>query len=182
MIFEPLDLPGAFRVLPERKTDMRGHFARTFCAREFAEHGLNAGLVQANTSFNTRRGTLRGMHWQAAPHAEDKLVRAVRGKVWDVLVDLRRDSPTFLQWRGEELSAENGVALYIPRGFAHGFISLVDETELLYLMSAFFEPNAARGARFDDPAFGIRWPTAGELVISERDLAFPRFAPSMSEP
>jgi dTDP-4-dehydrorhamnose 3,5-epimerase len=182
MIFEPLDLPGAFRVLPERKADMRGHFARTFCAREFAEQGLNTSLVQANTSFNARRGTLRGLHWQAAPHAEDKLVRAVRGKVWDALVDLRRDSPTFLQWHGEELSAENGVALYIPRGFAHGFVSLDDDTELLYLMSAFFEPNAARGARFDDAAFGIRWPTAGALVISERDLAFPGFDPAMAEP
>jgi dTDP-4-dehydrorhamnose 3,5-epimerase len=106
----------------------------------------------------------------------------VRGKVWDALVDLRRDSPTFLQWHGEELSAENGVALYIPRGFAHGFVSLDDDTELLYLMSAFFEPNAARGARFDDAAFGIRWPTAGALVISERDLAFPGFDPAMAEP
>jgi dTDP-4-dehydrorhamnose 3,5-epimerase len=175
MIFEPLPLSGAFRVLPERKEDSRGHFARTFCAREFSEQGLNPALAQANTSFNHARGTLRGLHWQAEPHAEDKLVRVTRGAVWDVIADLRPGSPTYLQWHGETLSAENSVQLYIPRGFAHGFVTLEDDSEVFYQMSEFFAPESARGARYDDPAFGIGWPTRENLVMSSRDLDFPPF-------
>jgi dTDP-4-dehydrorhamnose 3,5-epimerase len=178
MIFEPLKLHGAFRVLPERRGDERGHFARTFCAREFAEHGLNPALVQCSTSFNRLRGTLRGLHWQADPRAEDKLVRVTRGAVWDVLVDLRPGSPTRLQWHGETLSAENGAQLFIPRGFAHGFLTLEDDSEVFYQMSEFFAPEAARGARFDDPAFGIAWPLPENPVMSDRDRAFPPFDPS----
>ena len=177
MIFEPLSLPGAFRIRQEKREDSRGYFARTFCANEFSEQGINPALVQCNTSFNRLRGTLRGMHWQAEPFGEDKLVRVTRGAVWDVLVDLRPDSQAFLRWHGEDLSAENGVMLYIPRGFAHGFVTLRDETEMFYQMSVFFESVSARGARFDDPAFGIRWPFSGDLIISDRDLAFPPFNP-----
>jgi dTDP-4-dehydrorhamnose 3,5-epimerase len=174
MIFEPLFLPGAFRIRPERHEDHRGYFARTFCAREFIEQGINPTLVQCNASFNRLRGTLRGMHWQAEPHGEDKLVRVTRGAVWDVLVDLRPDSPAYLRWHGEILDEDNGCMLYIPRGFAHGFVALRDE------MSAYFDSAAARGARFDDPAFGIRWPISENLIVSERDLAFPAFNPVKS--
>lgn len=176
MLFEPLPLSGAFLVRPEPHKDERGHFARTFCAREFAEHGLDAGIVQCSTSYNRLRGTLRGLHWQAAPHAENKLVRVTRGAVWDVVVDLRPESPTFRHWHGEELSEDNGNAFYIPHGFAHGFITLSDHTEVFYQIGQYFEPAAARGARYDDPAFGITWPL-GPTVISGRDLAHPVFAP-----
>jgi dTDP-4-dehydrorhamnose 3,5-epimerase len=175
MHFDPLPLAGAFRVRPERLKDARGHFARTFCAREFGARGLNPALAQCSASFNAARGTLRGLHWQAAPHAEDKLVRVTRGAVWDVLVDLRPGSPTFRRWHGEELSEENGHALYIPQGFAHGFVTLRDASEVFYQMAQFFEPSAARGARYDDPAFGVAWPLP-PAVISERDLAHPPFA------
>ena len=177
MIFEPLSLPGAFRIHQKRFEDVRGHFARTLCSREFSEQGINPTLVQCNVSFNRLRGTLRGMHWQTEPFGEDKLVRVTRGAVWDVLVDLRPDSKTFLRWHGEELNAENGVMLYIPRGFAHGFVTLRDETEMFYQMSAYFESAAAQGARFDDPVFGIQWPLSSNLIISERDLAFTPFNP-----
>jgi dTDP-4-dehydrorhamnose 3,5-epimerase len=177
MIFESLPLAGAWRVLPEKREDARGHFARTFCAREFAARGLNPALAQANLSFNAKRGTLRGLHWQAEPHGEDKLVRVTRGEVWDVLVDLRSGSPSYRKWHGEVLSAENAAQLYIPRGFAHGFVTLRDDSEMLYLMSEFFSPESARGARFDDPAFAIGWPERG-AVVSERDLAFPPFDPA----
>jgi len=175
MIFEPLPLPGAFRIRMEKREDARGSFARTFCAREFSEHGLSASLVQCNTSYNRLRGTLRGLHWQDSPHGEDKLVRATRGALWDVLVDLRRDSPTFLRWHGETLNADNGVMLYVPCGFAHGFVTLRDDTEVFYQMTTFYVSEAARGARYDDPAFAIRWPGVESLVVSERDLAFPPF-------
>lgn len=175
MIFEPLDLSGAYRIRLEERGDARGHFARTYCAREFADHGLAPLTAQCNTSFNVRRGTLRGLHWQAESHAEDKLVRVTRGAVWDVLVDLRPDSATFRRWHGEELTENNGVSLYVPRGFAHGFVTLRDDSEVFYQMSAFYEGNAARGARYDDPAFGIHWPISTDLVVSERDLAHPPF-------
>ena len=182
MIFEPLTLPGAFRIRLEKRGDARGHFARTFCAREFAAHGLAPVTAQCNTSFNARRGTLRGLHWQAEPHGEDKLVRVTRGAVWDVLVDLRPTSPTFRRWHGEELTAENGVSLFIPRGFAHGFLALRDDSEVFYQMSAFYEAGSARGARFDDPAFGIDWPLASAPFLSERDAAFPPFIPEAAPP
>lgn len=159
----------------EKAEDARGHFARTFSAREFSRHGLNPVLVQSSLSFNKVRGTLRGLHWQAPPYQEDKLVRVTRGRLWDVLVDIRPQSPTFRRWHGEELSADSGTMLYIPAGFAHGFVTLLDETEVLYQISAFYEPSSARGARFDDPAFAIRWPEAGNRILSERDAGFPPF-------
>lgn len=175
MIFEPLTLPGAFRIRLDKRGDARGHFARTYCVREFAAHGLAPVIAQCNTSFNARRGTLRGLHWQAEPHGEDKLVRVTRGAVWDVLVDLRPASPTFRRWHGEELTAENGVSLFIPRGFAHGFLTLLDDSEVFYQMSTSYEPSAARGARFDDPAFGIKWPFTETPRLSDRDATFPPF-------
>src|SRR5665213_121374 len=173
MIFEALPLAGAHRIRQERHEDFRGYFSRTFCADEFSKHGLNPALAQCNTSFNKLRGTLRGLHWQASPHAEDKLVRATRGSIWDVLVDLRPDSSTFRQWHGEILDADNGVMLYIPRDFAHGFVTLSDDAEVFYQISEFYAGESARGARYDDPAFSIRWPWSENLILSERDLAFP---------
>jgi dTDP-4-dehydrorhamnose 3,5-epimerase len=178
MIFEELSLPGAFRIKLEKKADARGHFARTFCAREFSERGLNPSCQQCNTSFNSVRGTLRGLHWQAAPHAETKLVRVTRGSLWDVIIDLRPESPTFLKWHGETLDEDNGIMLYIPEGFAHGFVTLRDNTELSYQMTTFYDPDSARGARFDDPAFNIMWPAISDPIVSDRDLAFPAFTPA----
>ena len=175
MIFEALPLPGAYRIQLEKLEDLRGHFARTFDAGEFTQHGLNPALAQCSTSFNKSRGTLRGLHWQAAPHDEDKLVRVTRGAVWDVLVDLRPESQTFRKWHGERLDVENGVSFYIPRGFAHGFVTLSDDTEVFYQIAQFYKPDSARGARFDDPAFNISWPDTGKRVVSERDLSFPTF-------
>jgi dTDP-4-dehydrorhamnose 3,5-epimerase len=177
MNFEPLPLQGAFRILLQKHSDSRGSFARTFCTQEFETAGLPSNFVQCNTSFNLFRSTLRGMHWQAAPHAEGKLVRATRGSLFDVLVDIRPESPTFGQWHGEELSADNGIMLFIPQGFAHGFLTLVDSTELFYQMTTPFVASAARGARFDDPFFQIKWPADPQsFVISQRDLDFKPFA------
>jgi dTDP-4-dehydrorhamnose 3,5-epimerase len=176
VIFRAAPLPGVFVIEPERREDQRGFFARTWCQREFTDAGLNADLVQCSVSFNRRRGTLRGMHYQAAPHAEVKLVRCTRGSLWDVALDLRPNSSTFLQHFGLELSAANGAALYIPEGVAHGFQTLVPDTEILYQMSEFYVPDAARGVRYDDPAFGIRWPIA-HAVLLERDRAYADFAP-----
>lgn len=174
MIFQPTPLAGAFVVELERRKDERGFFARSFCQQEFERHGLNPRIAQCNVSFNAKRGTLRGMHYQAKPHEEAKLVRCTHGGVWDVIVDLRPDSRTFKLWHGVELSAENGRALYIPEGMAHGFQTLTDDAELLYLMSQFYHPESARGARWDDPAFGIDWPLANPHM-SERDRTFPFF-------
>jgi dTDP-4-dehydrorhamnose 3,5-epimerase len=181
MNFEALPLPGAFRITLEKKADARGHFARTFCVREFSDHGLNASLLQCSTSFNRNRATLRGLHWQAAPHGEAKLVRATRGSLWDVMVDLRPESPTFRQWHGETLDEDNGIMLYIPDGFAHGFVTLRENTELFYQMTTSYDAASARGARFDDPAFNIAWPVLNDLIISDRDLAFPVFNPASPE-
>ena len=172
MIFQETELPGAFVIDPERITDGRGFFARTWCRDEFAAHGLSSALVQGNTSFNTRRGTLRGMHFQVAPHPEIKLVRCTRGGIFDVIVDLRPDSPTYRRWVGVELSPSNGRMLYIPEGFAHGFQTLADETEVAYQMSEFFHPESARGVRWDDPRLAITWPLA-PVNLSEKDQRYP---------
>jgi dTDP-4-dehydrorhamnose 3,5-epimerase len=169
-------LPAAFRIDVEPHADERGLFARTFCADEFAAHGLPRGFVQCSTSYNARRGTLRGLHWQAAPHEEAKLVRCTRGRALDVIVDLRPDSPTRRQWRAVELSQDNRTALFIPEGYAHGFQTLEDDTEILYQMTAFYVPEQARGARWDDPAFAIDWPLS-EPILSQRDASFPPFDP-----
>lgn len=174
MRLTPLDLADACVVDVDRFEDERGFFARTFCAREFAAHGLMERVAQSNVSFNARRGTLRGMHYQQAPHAEAKLVRCTRGAIWDVIVDLRPASPTHTRWFAAELTEDNHRALYVPEGFAHGFLTLTDDAEVLYLMSEFFVPDAARGVRWDDPAFGIEWPF-DPVVISERDRTYPDY-------
>jgi len=174
--FVELPLPGAFRVELERHADDRGYFARTYCAREFAAAGLEPAVVQASISWNARRGTLRGMHWQAPPHAEAKLVRCAQGRVHDVVVDLRPGSPTYLRHVALELSAAEGNALYIPPGLAHGFLTLVDGCQVHYQMSTVHAPEAARGARWNDPAFAIEWPAAVE-ILSDRDRTWPDFAP-----
>jgi dTDP-4-dehydrorhamnose 3,5-epimerase len=177
VIFTPLALPGAMIVDLERFDDARGYFARAWCEREFVQAGLNPRLVQASISHNRRRGTLRGMHYQIAPHDEDKLVRCIQGAVWDVIIDLRPESPTYLQHRGIELNAGRGRALYIPKGFAHGFQSLTDDAQLFYQMSEFYEPAAQRGLRWDDPRFGIDWPERPP-VLNQRDASYPDFVPA----
>jgi len=154
-----------------RLEDERGFFARSFCQREFEAQGLNPRLAQCNVSFNHRRGTLRGLHFQAKPHEEAKLVRCTRGAIWDVAVDLREGSPTRLRWHAVELNAENRLGLYVPEGFAHGFQTLADDTEVLYQMSEFYHPELARGVRWDDPNLGIRWPLP-DPILSERDRGY----------
>jgi dTDP-4-dehydrorhamnose 3,5-epimerase len=174
MIFTPGRLPGLQLVTLERHKDERGWFARSWCTREFAEHGLDPRLVQVSLSYNSRRGTLRGMHYQRPPHAEAKLVRCIRGAIWDVALDLRPHSPTHGRWQGFELSAENGDALFLPEGFAHGFQTLEPDTEVLYHISNFYAPEAAAGLRYNDPAFAIAWPLP-VAVISPRDAAWPDY-------
>jgi dTDP-4-dehydrorhamnose 3,5-epimerase len=171
-MFRQTALPGVVIVEPEPREDRRGFFARTWCQDEFAAHGLNPRLVQCNISLNLLRGTLRGMHYQAPPHAEAKLIRCTRGAIWDVALDLRPESPTFRRHIGAELTAENRLALYIPEGVAHGFQTLHDNTEVLYQMSAAYAPDSARGVRFDDPAFGIAWPIP-EPILLDRDRDYP---------
>jgi dTDP-4-dehydrorhamnose 3,5-epimerase len=159
---------------PEPAADSRGLFARMFCEEEFGRAGLPVRFVQSSTSFNRLRGTLRGMHYQEAPKAEGKLIRCTHGKVYDVALDLRPASEGFGQWVAVELSADNRRALYIPPGFAHGFQTLVDETEILYSMTEFFAPEAARGVRWNDSRFAISWPVPGP-ILSERDASYPDF-------
>ena len=172
MIFHALPLDGAYVVEIDPRQDERGFFARTFCRDMFAARGLVTEFPQCSLSFNLRRGTLRGMHYQVAPHAETKLVRCTRGAVYDVIVDLRPESPTYCRWAAAELSAARRNALYIPERFAHGFLSLEDATEVSYQISHPYRPDAARGVRFDDPAFGIAWPEP-PTVIAERDRSYP---------
>ncbi|MBP8130421.1 MAG: dTDP-4-dehydrorhamnose 3,5-epimerase [Candidatus Hydrogenedentes bacterium] len=174
MIFTATALPNAFIIDPERIEDDRGFFARSYCEREFAAQGLRPHWVQCNISYNRCKGTLRGMHFQAAPHGEDKLIRCTRGAIHDVIIDLRAGSPTFKQHVAVDLTEENRRMLFVPRGFAHGFLTLTDHAEVFYQMSAFYEPGAGRGCRYDDPVFGIVWP-APVAVISERDRNYPDF-------
>lgn len=175
MIFRETSIAGVWIVEPERYDDARGFFARTWDIQEFTERGLDPRVVQCSISFNHRRGTLRGLHYQAPPHKEAKLVRCTAGSIFDVAVDLRPDSPTFRSWAGRELSANNRVALYVPEGCAHGFLTLADDTEVAYQISEFHVPDAARGVRWDDPAFGIAWPSDA-VVVNERDSSYPDFA------
>lgn len=175
MIFRELALPGAFVLEPELLEDERGFFARAFCRREFTERGLEPAVAQCSLSFNRRRGTLRGMHYQAAPGEEAKLVRCSRGAIHDVIVDARPSSATFGRHAAVELSADNRLALYVPPGVAHGFQTLADDTELYYQMSEEYAPELARGFRHDDPALGIEWPLPA-TVMSERDRELPPFA------
>lgn len=176
MRFRETPIAGAWALEPERRVDERGYFARTFCRRELAGHGLDLEFVQANTGFSERAGTLRGIHFQAAPHLESKLVRCTRGAVYDVVVDLRPESPTFTRWFALELSAENGLALYVPAGCGHGYQTLTDGAELYYQASAYYAAESARGARYDDPALGIEWPLA-VTAISAADCAWPYLTP-----
>ena len=179
MLFRETAVAGAWVVEVEPSSDERGMFARTFDADLFRERGLSAEMVQSSTSFNHREATLRGLHLQAPPHEECKLVRCTAGAAYDVVLDLRPDSPTHLRWDAVELSGENRRAMYVPRGVAHGFQTLVDGTELLYMIDRPFVAEAARGVRWDDPAFGIRWPEPGRArTISERDRGFPAHAVS----
>jgi dTDP-4-dehydrorhamnose 3,5-epimerase len=172
--FEQTPLRGAFVIHLDRLEDERGWFARTFDVGEFINHGLDPAVIQCNTSYNTKRGTLRGMHFQADPDGEAKLVRCTRGAIYDVAVDLRKKSETYCRWFGVELTAENGRMLYIPVGMAHGFQTLADDSEVSYQMSHHYVPDGGRGARFDDPAFGIEWPLP-DPIVSERDREFPDF-------
>ena len=176
MIFQETQLKGAFIIEPERLEDERGLFTRTFCEEEFKAHGLNSRVVQCNTSFNKKKGTLRGMHYQVAPHEEAKLVRCTRGAIYDVIVDLRPDSPTFREWVAVELTSDNHRMLYIPEGFAHGFQTLEDNTEVFYQMSEFYHPECASGVRWDDPAFMIEWPMP-PTIIAKKDRADTSFCP-----
>jgi dTDP-4-dehydrorhamnose 3,5-epimerase len=174
--FRETPVDGVLVVELERFEDERGSFARTFDIAQFAERGLDVRVDQCSTSFNARAGTLRGMHYQAAPHGEVKLVRCTRGAIFDAVVDLRPESPSFMGWFGAELSAENGDALYIPEGCAHGFLTLADASEVLYQIATPYVPEATRGVRWSDPAFGIEWPAA-PLIMSQRDAEYPDFAP-----
>lgn len=172
MIFHGTKLQGAFEIHLDLKADDRGFFARTWCEKEFSSHGLNPKLVQCSISFNTRKGTLRGLHYQAVPHAETKLVRCTRGAIYDVVVDLRPQSPTFKEWIAVVLADKKRNMVYVPEGCAHGFLTLEDESEVFYQMSEFYDAESARGVRWDDPAFQITWPGKVE-VISERDRTYP---------
>lgn len=171
MLFFETDLKGAYIIDLEKHEDDRGFFARSWCQREFMAKGLSAQFVQCNISFNKQRGTVRGMHYQVPPCAEDKLVRVTQGSIFDVIVDLRPDSETFLKWYGAELTQENHRALYVPKGFAHGFQTLLDDTEVFYQMSEFYAPEKGRGICWDDPLLDIRWPLPVK-VISKRDLSY----------
>jgi len=174
MIFHETSLPGAMLIDLEERVDERGFFARSFCRREFAANGLNPEVKQCNISFNRSRGTLRGMHSQAPGYKEDKLVRCTRGAIYDVIIDLREDSPTFLRHVAVELSADKRSALYVPKGMYHGFLTLTDDAEVFYQMSEFYVDGQGRGVRYNDPAFGIDWPEK-VTVISDKDATYPDF-------
>ena len=174
MTFQETKLSGVFEIHLQPMADDRGFFARTWCKKEFEAHGLDSMLVQCSLSFNRRTGTLRGMHYQAQPYAEAKLVRCTKGAIFDVVVDLRPASPTFRDWVAVILTADKRNMVYVPEGCAHGFLTLADDTEVFYQMSEFYSPESARGVRWNDPAFQIVWPAAIE-VISERDRTYPDF-------
>lgn len=174
MKFIETKLEGAFVVEIEKLFDERGFFARSWCQKEFDTHGLNSRPVQANVSYNRKKGTMRGLHYQIAPHQECKLVRCTRGAIYDVIIDLRPESPTYKQWAGVELTADNYTMLFIPEDFAHGFITLVDNTEITYQVSQFYTPGSEKGIRFDDPAFDIQWPLE-VTIISDKDRTWPDF-------
>ncbi|HWS64846.1 MAG TPA: dTDP-4-dehydrorhamnose 3,5-epimerase [Steroidobacteraceae bacterium] len=182
MIFTETLLGGAYLIDMIRMEDERGFFARSFCADEFAKRGLATHFPQCSVSFNPGKGTMRGLHFQTAPHDEEKLVRCTGGAVFDVIADLRPESPTHRQWFGTELSAANHRSLYIPKGFAHGFISLADDTEILYMISVQYAPGHAAGLRWNDPALGISWPLT-PTVVSARDAEYPLLeSPSLRNP
>lgn len=177
MIFTPVPLSGAYLIDLEKKGDERGFFARAFCEQEFRQHGLVAHFCQVNNSLSAQRGTLRGMHYQLAPKAETKLVRCIRGALYDLILDLRQGSSTFGESFGAELSAENRRMMYVPKGFAHGFVALTDNTEAFYFVDEFYSPEHERGLRYDDPKFKLNWPIA-PTVISDKDKANRSFDPA----
>ena len=174
MKFTETKLKGAFIVEIEKLTDDRGFFARAWCRKEFEAHGLTSAVVQANVSFNRKRGTLRGMHYQIAPFQESKLIRCTRGAIYDVIIDLRPESPTYKEWIGVELTADNYTLFFVPEDFAHGFITLMDDTEITYQVSQFYTPGSEKGIRFNDPTFNIQWPLEVS-VISDKDSNWPDF-------
>jgi dTDP-4-dehydrorhamnose 3,5-epimerase len=174
MEYHESKIRGVFEIRIEPKEDGRGFFARTWCQKEFEEHGLNPHLVQCSLSFNSKKGTLRGMHYQAAPYAETKLVRCTQGSIYDVVIDLRAQSPTFRSWISVVLDSKKRNMVYIPEGCAHGFLTLEDGSEVFYQMSQFYDAGSARGVRWDDPAFRIAWPEK-VTVLSERDRTYPDF-------
>lgn len=176
MIFEPLALQGSYLIRPEKLGDNRGFFARTFCQGEFERHGLNAKIAQCNVSYNKKKGTLRGMHYQAAPMTEDKLVRCTSGALYDVIIDIRPGSNTYLKWVSVRLTGKDHTMIYIPSGFAHGFQTLEDDTEVFYQMSEFYDPLYARGIRWNDPAFGIEW-SFDNPIMSDKDRCYEDYKP-----
>lgn len=181
MIFTETSLSGAFIVDLDPREDERGFFARAWCRDEFAAQGLAIDLAQANLSFSRKRGTIRGLHYQVAPHGEAKSIRCIRGAIYDVAVDLRPESPTYEQWVGVELTSENRRMLYIPQGCAHGYQTLEDDSEALYHVSEAYAPEAERGVRWNDPAFGIAWPETAGALVSPKDAAWPDFGPQREE-
>ncbi len=175
MNFSETPLRGSYVLDIEKIEDKRGFFARSFCQKEFAIMGLNPCIAQCNISFNSVAGTLRGMHYQISPHAETKIVTCITGAIFDVIIDLRSDSCTYLQWFGIELSGDNYRLLYVPQGFAHGFQTLVDNTTVHYQISEFYNPESARGIRWDDPVFNISWPQNDNRILSDKDASYPLF-------
>jgi dTDP-4-dehydrorhamnose 3,5-epimerase len=174
MKFTETELKGAFIVEIEKLSDDRGFFARSWCLKEFEAHGLTSRVVQSNVSYNIKKGTLRGMHYQIAPYQESKLIRCTRGAIYDVIIDLRPESPTYKQWTGLELTADNRTMLFVPEDFAHGFMTLADDTEITYQVSQFYTPRSEKGIRFNDPLFRIQWPL-DVSVISDKDRQWPDF-------
>ncbi len=176
MIFKKTRLGGVFVIETEKIQDSRGFFARSWCTNEFSTHEIMPVIRQCNISFNHKRGTLRGMHYQITPFEEEKLVRCTRGEIFDVIIDIRTDSPTYMQHLSITLNEDNHTMLYIPKGFAHGFQTMKDNTEIFYQMSEFYTPDAARGIRWNDPSFEIEWPIVKEKIMSEKDQAYPDYA------
>jgi dTDP-4-dehydrorhamnose 3,5-epimerase len=179
MIFTETSLKGAHIIEIKKLEDERGFFGRSWCKREMEEHGLNGDLAQANTAFSHKQGTLRGLHYQSAPYEETKIVRCTRGALYDVIVDLRPDSPGYLEWYGVELTENNYKALYIPENFAHAYITLTDNCEVTYMVTQFYTPGAERGIRWNDPLLKIRWPVE-PVIISEKDRSHPDFVPDIT--
>jgi dTDP-4-dehydrorhamnose 3,5-epimerase len=177
VIFTPTQLPGAYIIDLKKLSDARGFFARAWCQNEFDAHRLSTRVVQCNMSFNPTKGTLRGMHYQAVPYAEAKLIRCTQGALYDVIIDLRPHSPTYMQWLGVELTADNRTMLYVPEGFAHGYQTLTDDTEAFYQVSQFYHPEAERGVRWNDPVFGIDWPAVSPRLMSAKDESWPDYVP-----
>jgi dTDP-4-dehydrorhamnose 3,5-epimerase len=178
MIFTETKLKGAFIIEIKQLSDDRGFFGRSWCKREMSEHGLNSEIVQANTSFSKLKGTIRGFHFQKYPDEETKLIRCTKGAIYDVIIDLRTDSPTFMQWFGIELSEDNYKMVYVPENFAHAFLTLTDNAEVYYLVTNYFTPHAEGGIRYNDPAFNIPWPVP-VMVVSDKDKSHPNFTPNL---